>query len=68
MRYVGVVAGKGGTGKTTTALSLANAVPNAALLDLDLTMPTVPAVLNGEVEFGKEELIPVKKQGWSISP
>jgi len=63
MRYVGVVAGKGGTGKTTTALSLANAVPNAALLDLDLTMPTVPAVLNGEVEFGKEELIPVKKQG-----
>jgi len=64
---ISVASGKGGTGKTTVATSLALSVPNKQVrfLDCDVEAPNAHLFLNPEIEDHKDVglLIPVVDQG-----
>ena len=61
MHRVGIVAGKGGVGKSVIAVSLAACFKDSAVLDLDLTMPSVQAFVKGDVKLEHEKFQPVEK-------
>jgi MinD superfamily P-loop ATPase len=60
-----VASGKGGTGKTTFAVALALACPDAELLDLDVEEPNAGLFLDVEIAGSSTvlELVPVERPG-----
>lgn len=63
MKKIGIISGKGGTGKTTVAYSFADALSKrgfkAALLDVDLTGPNITDILeNQELQVRNDKFIP----------
>lgn len=66
---IAVLSGKGGTGKSTVAYSLAVSLVKrgfkVALVDLDLSGPNVRDILGGEidVDWNKDMLIPAERDG-----
>ena len=62
-KRIAIVAGKGGVGKSIISLSLAHYVPASALLDLDLTMPSIPISIKGDVVLKDGWIYPVTKDG-----
>jgi len=69
LRKVGVVSGKGGTGKSTCAYSLARGLADrgfsVGLVDMDLSGPNVEDILGGEVgvDWDRDLLIPAESGG-----
>jgi len=61
---IAVASGKGGTGKTTIAIALAKLFAErykTALVDLDISMINVRDGLSGEIDVGRNYLIPAKE-------
>lgn len=56
---ISVASGKGGTGKTTVAASLALSIPNAQILDCDVEEPNSHIFVNPEIDKKKPVFIPV---------
>lgn len=68
-KVIGIVSGKGGVGKSLVTALLASSVTkrnkNAAVLDADITGPSVPKMfgINGRAVGTKEGIIPLRSKG-----
>jgi len=56
---ISVASGKGGTGKTTVATSLALSLPNAQILDCDVEEPNAHIFIKPKIDTRKKVSIPV---------
>ncbi len=56
---ISVASGKGGTGKTTVAVSLALSISNAKILDCDVEEPNAHIFIKPEIRIKKPVFIPV---------
>jgi MinD superfamily P-loop ATPase len=56
---IAVLSGKGGTGKTTIAASLAKVIPGSAYVDCDVEEPNGFLFLNPDLENNEQVLVPV---------
>lgn len=61
MTTIGIASGKGGTGKTTVAVSLALARKNVQLLDCDVEAPNAHLFLNPEIDRTEIVYAPVPR-------
>lgn len=59
MTTISIASGKGGTGKTTVAVSMALVRPGGQLLDCDVEAPNAHLFLNPEIEFSEPVYTPV---------
>ena len=68
MKVIYVMSGKGGVGKTTVAVNLAQSLNNTALMDADIHGPNVPDVLGitDEVKVQNNMMLPVEHKGIKV--
>ena len=56
---IALLSGKGGTGKTTIAASLAKVIPGSAYVDCDVEEPNGFLFLNPDLENNEQVFVPV---------